>query len=91
VTPLLFEQPEENILFESMELMELEVARALESRDYPGVCRALASLRGPVDAFFEKVMVMAEDANLRRNRLALLLRISQTFLLMADFSKITTS
>ncbi|MDP2046510.1 MAG: glycine--tRNA ligase subunit beta, partial [Deltaproteobacteria bacterium] len=91
VTPLLFEQPEENILYESMELMELEVARALESRDYPGVCRALASLRGPVDAFFEKVMVMAEDANLRRNRLALLLRISQTFLLMADFSKITTS
>jgi glycyl-tRNA synthetase beta chain len=91
VTPLLFEQSEENILYESMELMELEVTRALESRDYPGVCRALAALRGPVDTFFEKVMVMAEDANLRRNRLALLLRISQTFLLMADFSKITTS
>jgi glycyl-tRNA synthetase beta chain len=91
VTPLLFEQPEENVLFESMELMELEVSRALESRDYPGVCRALAGLRGPVDAFFEKVMVMAEDADLRRNRLALLLRISRTFLQMADFSKITTS
>jgi len=91
VTPLLFEQPEENVLFESMELMELEVTRALESRDYPGVCRALAGLRGPVDAFFEKVMVMAEDADLRRNRLALLLRISRTFLQMADFSKITTS
>jgi glycyl-tRNA synthetase beta chain len=44
-----------------------------------------------VDAFFERVMVMAEDAQLRRNRLALLLRISRTFLLMADFSKITTS
>ena len=71
--------------------MELEVTRTMESRDYPGVCRALASLRGPVDAFFEKVMVMAEDANLRRNRLALLVRISQTFLKMADFSKITTS
>ncbi|OGR28292.1 MAG: glycine--tRNA ligase subunit beta [Desulfobacca sp. RBG_16_60_12] len=91
VDPLLFEQPEENILFESTELMELEVTRALKSRDYPGVCRALASLRGPVDAFFEKVMVMAEDTQLRRNRLALLLRISRTFLLMADFSKITTS
>jgi glycyl-tRNA synthetase beta chain len=91
VNPLLFEHPEENILFESTELMELEVTRALKSRDYPGVCRALASLRGPVDAFFEKVMVMAEDAQLRRNRLALLVRISRTFLLMADFSKITTS
>jgi glycyl-tRNA synthetase beta chain len=91
VNPLLFEHPEENLLFESTELMELEVTRALKSRDYPGVCRALASLRGPVDAFFEKVMVMAEDAQLRRNRLALLVRISRTFLLMADFSKITTS
>jgi glycyl-tRNA synthetase beta chain len=91
VTPMLFEHPEENILFESTELMELEVTRALESRDYPGVCRALANLRGPVDAFFEKVLVMAEDDRLRRNRLALLLRISQTFLMMADFSKITTS
>jgi glycyl-tRNA synthetase beta chain len=91
VDPRLFAQPEENILFESTELMELEVAGALKGRDYPGVCRALASLRGPVDAFFEKVMVMAEDANLRRNRLSLLVRISRTFLLMADFSKITTS
>ena len=91
VDPLLFEHPEENILYESTELMELEVTRTLESRDYPGVCRALAGLRAPVDSFFEKVMVMAEDANLRRNRLALLVRISRTFLLMADFSKITTS
>ena len=64
---------------------------ALESRDYPKACQALAGLRGPVDAFFEKVLVMAEDANLRRNRLALLVRISHTFLLMADFSKITTA
>jgi glycyl-tRNA synthetase beta chain len=91
VTPLLFEHPEENLLFEATVLMETQVTQALEQRDYPGVCRALAGLRGPVDAFFDKVMVMAEDANLRRNRLALLLRISQTFLLMADFSKITAS
>jgi glycyl-tRNA synthetase beta chain len=91
VSPLLFEHPEENLLFEAAVLMEAQVSQALEQRDYPGVCRALAGLRGPVDAFFEKVMVMADDANLRRNRLALLLRISQTFLLMADFSKITAS
>jgi glycyl-tRNA synthetase beta chain len=91
VTALLFEYPEENLLFESTELMELEVSGALERRDYAAVGRALAWLKGPVDAFFEKVLVMAEDANLRRNRLALLLRISRTFLLMADFSKITTA
>lgn len=91
VDPAIFQYGEENILYQSTKLMESQVAQALESRDYPGVCRALASLRGPVDAFFEKVLVMAEAANLRRNRLALLLRISQTFLQMADFSKITTS
>jgi glycyl-tRNA synthetase beta chain len=91
VNPALFEYGEENILYQSTGLMESQVAQALEQRDYPGVCKALANLRGPVDAFFEKVLVMAEDTNLRRNRLALLLRISQTFLKMADFSKITTS
>jgi len=37
------------------------------------------------------VLVMAEDPKLRRNRLALLVRISRTFIKMADFSKITTS
>jgi glycyl-tRNA synthetase beta chain len=91
VSPLLFEHPEENMLFEATELMETEAGGALGRRDYPEVCTALARLKGPVDAFFDKVLVMAEDEKLRRNRLALLLRISQTFLQMADFSKITTA
>jgi glycyl-tRNA synthetase beta chain len=90
VTELLFEHPEEKQLYEACGLMELEVTAALEKRDYPGVCRALAKLKGPVDVFFDQVLVMAEDENLRRNRLALLVRISNTFLQMADFSRITT-
>ncbi|MHB9073450.1 MAG: glycine--tRNA ligase subunit beta [Desulfobaccales bacterium] len=91
VNPAFFEHGEENILYQSTKLMEEQVAQALEQRDYPGVCCALAGLRVPVDAFFDKVLVMAEDPKLRRNRLALLVRISQTFLKMADFSKITTA
>jgi glycyl-tRNA synthetase beta chain len=91
VDPGLFEHGEENILYQSAGLMESQVAQALEQRDYAEVCRALASLKGPVDAFFDKVLVMAEDERLRRNRLALLVRISRTFLKMADFSKITTA
>jgi len=87
----LFEYGEENILLQSTKVMEQQVTQALERRDYPGVCRALAQMRGPVDAFFDKVLVMAEDPKLRRNRLALLVRISRTFIKMADFSKITTS
>jgi glycyl-tRNA synthetase beta chain len=91
VNPVLFQYGEENILYESTGLMESQVAQAMEQRDYPGVCKALARMKGPVDAFFNQVLVMAEDANLRRNRLALLVRISRTFLQMADFSKITTA
>ncbi|MBI4643439.1 MAG: glycine--tRNA ligase subunit beta [Deltaproteobacteria bacterium] len=90
VTDLLFEYPEEKQLYEATVVMEAEVTAALEKRDYPTVCRALAQLKGPVDAFFDKVLVMAEDENLKRNRLALLVRISNTFLQMADFSRITT-
>lgn len=90
VNPLLFEHPEETMLLEATELMEHEAAAALKQRDYPAACHALARLKGPVDAFFTKVLVMAEDERLRRNRLALLERISRTFLKMADFSRITT-
>ncbi|MFZ2086990.1 MAG: glycine--tRNA ligase subunit beta, partial [Desulfobaccales bacterium] len=90
VSELLFEHPEEKVLFEAVQIMENEVEAALARRDYSGACRALANLRGPVDAFFDKVLVMAEDSRLKQNRLTLLGRISRTFLTMADFSKITT-
>jgi glycyl-tRNA synthetase beta chain len=90
VTHLLFEYPEENLLLDATELMEQEVDEASARRDYAGVCLALSRLKGPVDAYFDKVLVMAEDAKVRQNRLALLARISQTFLKMADFSRITT-
>jgi glycyl-tRNA synthetase beta chain len=90
VDELLFEYPEEKLLFEEAVLMEGEVEQALARRDYPAACRALARLKGPVDAFFEKVLVMAEDPRLKKNRLTLLARISQTFLKMADFSRIAT-
>ena len=91
VDELLFEYPEERLLWEATTVMEDEVAAALKVRDYLTASKALAQLRGPVDAFFNQVMVMAEDTRLRRNRLSLLARISATFLQMADFSRITTT
>ena len=66
------------------------LAAALARRDYSTMCQSLSRLRGPVDAFFDQVMVMAEDERVRRNRLSLLARIRGTFLQMADFSRITT-
>ena len=47
-------------------------AAALAAEDFAAAMRALAALRAPVDAFFDKVMVNADDAALRGNRLALL-------------------
>lgn len=90
VDELLFEHPEERLLWEAATFVADEVEGALSRRDYRAVCEALAKLKGPVDAFFDKVLVMAEDPKLRKNRLTLLANISETFLKMADFSKITT-
>jgi glycyl-tRNA synthetase beta chain len=60
-----------------------ETKDGLAERDYVGVLRRLARLREPVDAFFDGVMVMADDAELRRNRLALLKRLADRFAAVA--------
>ena len=60
----------------------------LEKEDFTGTMGALARLRGPVDAFFDKVTVNAEQADLRANRLRLLSQIRATLNAVADFSRI---
>ncbi|WP_035682428.1 DALR anticodon-binding domain-containing protein, partial [Azospirillum brasilense] len=66
-----------------------ETARPLlEKEDFTGTMAALARLRGPVDAFFDKVTVNAEQADLRANRLRLLSQIRATLNAVADFSRI---
>jgi glycyl-tRNA synthetase beta chain len=60
----------------------------VESEDFAQAMRALADLRAPVDAFFDKVLVNADDAVLRRNRLLLLSRLVEATSTVADFSKI---
>ena len=57
---------------------------------YDQALHEIALLRTPVDAFFDKVMVMAEDLKIRNNRLALLGKIAELFTNFADFSKIST-
>ena len=61
---------------------------AVEKEDFAAAMKALSGLRAPVDAFFEKVLVNAEDAGLRRNRLLLLTRLVEATSAVADFSKI---
>lgn len=66
------------------------VAPLSASRDYVGALKRLAELRAPVDRYFDGVMVMAEDARLRANRLALLGGLRGLFLRVADISLLPT-
>jgi glycyl-tRNA synthetase beta chain len=65
-----------------------ETAEKLEKEDFAGAMRSLAKLRAPVDAFFDKVTVNAENADLRLNRLRLLAELRRVMLGVADFGKI---
>jgi glycyl-tRNA synthetase beta chain len=62
----------------------------MEQGDLDRALSTIATLRDPVDAFFNDVMVMADDPAVRRNRLALLASISAIFDQIADFSQIST-
>jgi len=76
----------ERTLFEEITRLENELAPLLEKRDYAASLLALSGLRAAVDAFFDSVMVMDENAALRANRLALLARLKALFDRIADLS-----
>jgi len=82
----LLTEPSERQLAERLEAMRSAIAPLLRNGDYGGALTALAGLKPTVDAFFEEVMVMAEDSDLRRNRLALLRSLEELFLQVADIS-----
>jgi glycyl-tRNA synthetase beta chain len=88
VAPALLELPEEQALLMALEEAEEQAEAELAREDFAGAMRALALLRRPLDAFFDKVTVNAEDAALRQNRLRLLARIGGTLGTVADFSAI---
>ncbi|PHV12786.1 glycine--tRNA ligase subunit beta [Chitinimonas sp. BJB300] len=66
--------------------LQAPVKAALAAHDYTSALKQLAGLRAPVDAFFDSVMVMAEDAAVRGNRLALLATLSELMNQVADIS-----
>jgi len=75
-------------LFDAMRGLQDAVGTAVAQREYANALGRLALLRPPVDAFFEKVMVMDEDPRLRRNRLALLAQLHGLFIGIADLSRL---
>jgi glycyl-tRNA synthetase beta chain len=66
------------------------VEKLRAARDYEGALLEIAKLRPAIDKFFDKVMVMVDDENLRANRLALLQTVVKEFSTIADFSEIVT-
>ncbi|WP_027350165.1 glycine--tRNA ligase subunit beta [Halotalea alkalilenta] len=86
VDPTLFESDAERDLAAAVQRLREETAPLLAHGAYQPALDALATLQGPVDAFFEQVMVMAEDPRTRGNRLALLASLQALFLEVADIS-----
>jgi len=86
-----FEEPSEKQLAAEIERLSTLVEPLLGKRDYAGVLNNLATLREPVDAFFDDVLVMAENLETRANRLALLRNLRQLFLNVADISHLVVT
>jgi glycyl-tRNA synthetase beta chain len=84
----LLKEKEEKALNTAVKAVGKEVEAALKVEDFEGAMGALAKLRAPVDAFFDKVTVNVEAPELRENRLTLLAQIRALTLQIADFSKI---
>ncbi len=85
----LLEDGAESDLHDALGRAEELVRPLLDDRRYTEALQALAALRGPVDRFFDDVMVMADDEALKRNRLALLGALRALFLDVADISRLS--
>ena len=84
-------EPAEKTLAKSITRMSLLSEPLLASRDYTNVLKNLATLRDPIDSFFNDVMVMADDQALRNNRLSLLSNLRALFVNVADIAQMASS
>ncbi|MCG6903951.1 MAG: glycine--tRNA ligase subunit beta, partial [Rhodobacter sp.] len=82
------EDPAEKALFAALDAAEAAIAPAMDAEDFEIAMHHMATLRAPIDAFFEAVQINTDNQILRRNRLNLLHRIRQTCLSVADLTRI---
>ncbi|MBU0481897.1 MAG: glycine--tRNA ligase subunit beta [Proteobacteria bacterium] len=85
----LLTDPAEKVLYQALQEISSEAAPLLEGQNYQKAMEVILKMKEPVDLFFDKVMVMAEDEKIRNNRLALLTSISHLFLKIGDFSRMS--
>ena len=88
VDPALLVEPAERTLHAALQAVGPHAEAAFQRREYAASLLALAALKAPVDEFFDAVMVNADDAMLRANRLALLSQLHQAMNRVADLSKL---
>ncbi|MBW8311936.1 MAG: glycine--tRNA ligase subunit beta [Rhizobium sp.] len=85
----LLAEPAEQVLHDALTAALADTDPLLAQRDYVGTLKRLAALQAPVDNFFDRTMVMAEDAALRDNRLALLKLIADRFAAVAAVEQLS--
>ncbi|MEO8301676.1 MAG: DALR anticodon-binding domain-containing protein, partial [Rhizomicrobium sp.] len=88
VSETLLTEAAEKSLFAALTKARTAITAALAKEDFVAAMQQMASLRVPVDSFFEGVKVNADDKPVRENRLSLLASLRATLLQVADFSKI---
>ena len=88
VSELLLKEPAEKALYAAMQDIAPKADSQFDAGDYTASLQTLAALRAPVDAFFEGVMVNAEEIDQRLNRLGLLTKLQEAMNRVADLSKL---
>jgi glycyl-tRNA synthetase beta chain len=90
LNPALLQEPAEQALAEALHTVAPKAEAAFKAGDYTASLQSLAVLKAPVDRFFDAVMVNADDAALRHNRLALLAQLHAAMNRVADLSKLAS-
>lgn len=85
----LFTEPQEKALYEVSSKIAPKIDAYWKKGEYESVFETLASIKDDIDAFFDKVMVMAEDEKIKENRLALLNSVRNLYFRIADLSKLS--
>jgi glycyl-tRNA synthetase beta chain len=83
----MLQEPGEKKLFETLQQVQKEAEPLILAKEYGAALNVILRMKEPVDTFFDQVMVMVDDPQLRANRLNLLSAIAQLFLKVGDFSK----
>jgi glycyl-tRNA synthetase beta chain len=88
VNPDMFEVAAEKNLYDLFLVVKSEMEKLIEARQYAAALTTMLKMKEPVDAFFDDVMVMAENAKVRQNRLNLLTALGELILRIGDISKL---